>query len=83
MSHINAEEARRKSEAAAGTGSHEALRDLTYSVIEDQAEAGAKSVALPRMSEHTEVSYQALFEELKKDGYTVEAGSAGMFTINW
>lgn len=83
MSHINAEEARRKSEAAAGTGAHAELRDQVYRKIDGQAGIGATSVAFSRQNKYSAASYAALGEELKKDGYSFSEMMDGMYQVSW
>lgn len=83
MGHINAEEARRRSEAAAETGKHAELRDEVYELIKNQADIGAKSVSFARQGKYSSASYAALGEELKKDGYSVAEVLDGMFQVSW
>ncbi|MGE8247289.1 MAG: hypothetical protein ACN6RA_14840 [Stenotrophomonas maltophilia] len=81
---MNADEARRKSEEAGGSGLHSELRDSIYSSIERQAEAGDRSVLFARSLKHPALSYEALFEELKKDGYQIGPGSnSELFVVSW
>lgn len=83
MTHINAEEARRKSEAAADTGAHAELRDQVYRQIDGQAGIGATSVSFARQGKYSAASYAALGEELKKDGYTFAEVMDGMYKVSW
>ncbi len=81
---MNADEARRKSEEAGGSGLHSELRDSIYSSIARQAEAGDRSVLFPRALKYPELSYQLLFEELQKDGYQIGPGSSSeLFVVSW
>lgn len=83
MSHINAEEARRKSAAAADTGAHAELRDQVYRQIDDQAGTGATALAFARQGKYSAASYAALGEELKKDGYAFAEVMGGMYEVRW
>lgn len=81
---MNADEARRVSDEASGKGLHSELRGLVDVMVEGQAAAGQRSVLIARQLKFPAHSYAALFEELKKDGYQVDAsGGNELFTVSW
>ncbi|WP_333627817.1 hypothetical protein [Stenotrophomonas cyclobalanopsidis] len=80
---MNADELRKKSEEAGKSSSHAELRKSVENYLDGQASTGARSAVMARELKYPSHSYEALFAEMEKDGFTIEQGSNGLFTVKW
>ncbi len=80
---MNAEELRQKSEDAGKNASHAELRKSVENYLDSVASSGARSTVMSRELRYPAHSYEALFIEMEKDGFTIEQGSDGLFTVKW